>query len=358
MQVSPFPFHGPLEPDQVIGRDDIVRDLIERMTTHRPTVLLAPRRYGKTSILGRVAAELEATTTVIRVDLYELRSWADLAARLDDALVRTGGEGRRGLDRIASTLELNLGFVKASFARPDRPDPDTIADRLLDVIVTHARRSPTVLVFDEFSSVVRVDGASGLLRTKLQHQFASMGLMFAGSEPSTMRMLFADVDQPFYAQADLVELPGLDLATVTELIERGFDDPTPGDLAGTLHAFAGGHPQRTMQLADAVWRARASGTPDPELWETALDDVRRATEGGFELRFTNFATAEQAVMRLAAGDGVLHGRDAELLALSSSSADAAKRTLLARGQIALTPTRRVSVIDPLFADWLRRRFTL
>lgn len=358
MHVSPFRFHGPLEPDEVTGRDDIVGDLVQRVTERRPTVLVAPRRFGKTSVLGRVGAELADTSTVVTVDLYELRSWADFAARLDDALDGVVGEARGRLDRIAAGLEISLGVVKARFSRPDRPPGDTTADRLLDLIVAHGIDTPTVLVFDEFSSIVRVDGAAGLLRTKLQRHFASIGLLFAGSEPSTMRMLFADLDQPFYAQADLVELPGLGRDLVDELIVQGFDGAPPAGLSTRLFEFAGGHPQRTMQLADAAWRVVQDDVPDVRVWADALDAVRTSTESGFELRFAGLATAEQAVMRLAATDGVLYGRDAELLSLTASSADGAKRTLIDRGQIESTTGARVGVIDPLFADWLRRRFPL
>jgi len=358
VNASPFHFHGPLEPDDVTGRDEVVADLVERVTERRPTVVVAPRRFGKTSVLGRVAAELADTTTVITVDLYEVRSWADFAARLDDAVAGVVGDGRTRLDRIAAGLELSLGVVKATFSRPDRPPADTTADRLVDVIIAHGLDSPTVLIFDEFSSIVRIDGAAGLLRTKLQRHFATIGLLFAGSEPSTMRMLFADVDQPFYAQADLVDLPGLDQVLVDRLITDGFDGTPPAGLAARLFDFTRGHPQRTMQIADTAWRLVENGAAVNDVWPDVLAAVRAATDSGFELRFSGLAPAEQAVMRLAAADGILHGRDAQLLSLSASSADAAKRTLIDRGQIESTTGARVGVIDPMFADWLRRRFSL
>ena len=253
--MSPFPHHGPLEPDQVFGRDELVDDLVQRITQHRPTVLVGPRRFGKTSVLGSVEARLDDTVTVVRVDLYELRSWADLAARLDDALTAVPANRRRSLDRVAAGLEVNLGIVKATLARPARPDPDATVDRLLDVLVAHARANPTVVVFDEFSSITRVDGAAGLLRTKFQHHYQRIGLLFAGSEPSTMRMLFTDTDQPFYAQADLVQVEPLRLAALTTIVDDGFDGSPPPALAARIHAFTDGHPQRSMQLADAAWVA-------------------------------------------------------------------------------------------------------
>ncbi|MGI9645858.1 MAG: hypothetical protein ACR2O6_11180 [Ilumatobacteraceae bacterium] len=355
--MSPFPHHGPLAPGDVHGRDALIDDLVERVSRHRPTVLVAPRRFGKTSVLGCVEARLDDTVTVVRVDLYELRSWADLAARLDDALVSVPASRRRGLDRVAAGLEVNLGVVKAMLARPPRPEPDATVDGLVDVIVAHARANPTVLVLDEFSSIVRVDGAAGLLRTKLQHHYERIGLLFAGSEPSTMRMLFTDSDQPFYAQAELVEVGPLDLVALTDIVDRGFDGEAPPGLAGRIHGFAGGHPQRSMQLADAAWLLWQDGTEHAEVWPAAIEYCRRATAVSHETRFSGLQPADQAAMRLAATDGVLFGRDAELLSLSRSSAQSARARLLERGQI-VDAGGRLHVVDPLYADWIRHRFPI
>jgi hypothetical protein len=355
--VSPFPHHGPLEPRQVFGRDELVDDLVARVTEHRPTVLVAPRRYGKTSVLGSVEARLDDTVTVVRVDLYELRSWADLAARLDDALASVPAKRRRGLDRVAAGLEVNLGIVKATLARPSRPDPDATVDRLLDVLVAHARSNPTVIVFDEFSSIMRVDGAAGLLRTKFQHHYQRLGLLFAGSEPSTMRMLFADADQPFYAQADLVEVEPLSLAALTTIVDDGFDASPPPGLAARIHAFTAGHPQRSMQLADAAWVAANDRIESTRVWEVALERCRVATADSHEMRFSGLQPADQAAMRLAASGGVLFGRGAELLSLSRASAQLARQRLLQRGQL-IEVDDRLMVVDPLYADWIRHRFPI
>ena len=62
---TPFPHYGPLRPEQVHGRDELVSDLVERVTMRRVTALLGPRRYGKTSVLGKVASVVEAAGTSI-----------------------------------------------------------------------------------------------------------------------------------------------------------------------------------------------------------------------------------------------------------------------------------------------------
>jgi hypothetical protein len=198
VDLSPFPYQGPLAPAQVRGRDGLVEDLVERVTARRVT-----------AVLGRVAAELTEVSTVW-VDLYEVTSMADVAVRFDDALGATTGRLAVAARNLAASLSLNLGVVKMELTRRPprlRPDPALAFHALLDVLVGAAARVPTLLVVDEFSSIGRVAGAAGLLRTALQHHYSDLGIVFAGSHPSMMRTLFSARPEPFYGQADLVEAP-------------------------------------------------------------------------------------------------------------------------------------------------------
>lgn len=363
MDVSPFPYHGPLEPDQVGGRESLIADLTERVTEHRVTALLGPRRYGKTSVLRRVAADVAAAgVAVVWVDLYEVASMADLAARLDEALGDVRGSLGERLSRVAAGLSVNLGVARVEFRAPaqQRPDPLMTVHGLLEVLTRGASSAPTVVVFDEFSSISRVDGAAGLLRTRLQHHFQMIGLVFAGSEPSMMRMMFGDQAQPFYAQADLVEIGPLSAEEVVTIVTDGFGDTgrRAGPVAQRIAAFAAGHPQRSMQLADAAWRRVEPGDEATQAtWADALDDVRQSTANGHERLYSSLREGEKSVLRILASGGSIFGVQAELLDLAHGTAQHARRSLVDRGHL-----RRIDdgyrLVDPLFADWIANRFPL
>lgn len=361
MEVSPFPYQGPLEPAQVAGRDALLGDLVARVTGHRVTALLGPRRYGKTSLLRRLAAELTEVDTVW-VDLYEVTSMADVAVRFDEGLAAAGGELGSLAARLAVGVSLNLGLLRVDLTRPprERPDPALALRAVLDVLVRSAVRRPTLLVVDEFSAIARVDGAAGALRTATQHHFQELGLVFAGSHPSMMRTLFADRPQPFYGQADLVEVGPLDPGAVHDLVAGGFaaTGRRAGRLPTLMTAFADGHPQRTMQLADACWRATPpGGVATTDTWADGLADVRARTDEGMERLYARYGAGERTVLRSVARAGTIYGTEADLLDLAAGTAAHARRALLDTGDL-VERAGRLVVVDPLMADWLRRRFPL
>lgn len=362
MEESPFRYHGPLDPAQVHGRDALLADLAERVTGRRVTALVGPRRYGKTSVLRRLAADLTELSTVW-VDLYEVTSMADLVFRFDAALAAAAAPFGGHAQSLAASLQVNLGVARVEFSRArvkDRPDPVARLGLLLEVLVGTATNTPTLLVLDEFSSIATVSGAAGVLRTALQHHYTALGIVFAGSMPSMMRQLFASRVEPFYAQADLIEIDPLEAEAVAAIVHDGFaaTGRTAGALPGRVNDFAGGHPQRTMQLADAAWRHTPRGaTADGETWSVALAEVRRASADPMERLFSHFERGERDVLRIVASGGAIYGNAAALLELSRGAAQHARDRLVADGDLLSRPDGLV-ITDPLLADWLRTTLPL
>lgn len=357
---SPFEFHGPLDPSQLVGREELVADLSQRLLGHRPTALLGPRRYGKTSVLRKVAADLAGVgPETIWIDLYGMSSNVDFAVAIDRGLSRATGRLRRTLKESTTGLSVRLGVVGFEFNKParDQPDPDLAVHGLLRLLVDAALRHPTLIVLDEFSGLANVNGGAAKLRTYLQHHYREISLAFAGSEPSTMTMMFADRAEPFFAQADLVRIDPLAedvlLDHVADEFERTSRDV--GRAAERLVAFARGHPQRAMQLADALWRHTPERSEANESsWAAALEEVRAAEDPGSERLYSQLPAGHQRTLRAVATDGAVYGHAAKLLNLSPGTASKAVTSMLGNGWL-LQANERLDIVDPIFADWIRRR---
>ena len=365
---SPFPYQGPLSPSQVSGRDELLRDLAERLVQRRLTALLGPRRFGKTSVLRRVTADLaQVGPETIWIDLYELNSMADLVIAVDRGLHQVTGKLRAALGSIAGGLSVQLGVVGLELSRASRvrTDPVVALRSLLQVLVTAAQKHDLIVVFDEFSGIANVKGAAGVLRTELQHHYQELGIVFAGSQPSTMKLLFGDQAQPFFAQADLLEIGPLADDDLSAIVEDGFAQTgrTAGPVTTRVVHFSRGHPQRAMQMADAAWRLTPEGgTADDNTWADALDAVRTSVDNGSERLYELIPGGQQKTLRAVVTSGHVYGAAADVLDLSPGTARAAVEALLGNGYLAHraapgTAKPTLVVVDPMFADWIRRRFS-
>ena len=354
VQLSPFDYTGPLPPALVRGRDDLLADLTERVTSRSPTALLGPRRYGKTSVLQRLAADL-TESTVIAVDLMPAQTSNDVARALAKALLDTGADLARHATEVSATLGFNLVGLRGQVTstRPaDRPDPAAAYANLVDTLVKTALRRPTVIVFDEFQQLATVPNGTAVLRAALQHHYKDIGLLFAGSEPSAMRDIFSNHAQPFLHQAQIVEIGPLDLPATQRIVNDGFtaSGRTPGAVASLIHQFTRGHPLRTMQAAHAAW-LHATSDPADSTWGTALTTIRTSARPEVSAVYEQLPATHQRTLRVIAHRRSALGVAGELVNLSKGSAQGARRSLHAHGHL-VDVDGSLQVTDPFLADWL------
>jgi uncharacterized protein len=361
MERSPFPHSGPLEADEVTGRDHEAADLVRLLGGRVPVALVAPRRYGKTSLLRRATWLLDQVepTTTLWLDLYGLSSVADFAVRLDRTLGDSTGRFREALDRVAGGLSVNIGLVSAELRRSARSAPDPVATvhALLDSLVRVAGQHRTVLVVDEVADAIGVGNVLEIARAHLQPVYRELGLAFAGSKPTMMSRLFGDTDQPFYSQARRVELRPLAVDAVVDIVHRGFRSTgrDAGVVASSVASFGAGHPQRSMELADAAWwLTEPGGAADRDTWDAALAGVRARVAPGLRDLFGAVSSTQQAVLRavvrtgapFAASEGRFHD-------LSNSSITIARDALVDAGHLTVGPDG-TRLTDPMLADWVER----
>lgn len=359
MELSPFDYTGPLPPERVQGRDDLLADLTERVTARTPTALLGPRRFGKTSVLRRLTAELESA--VITIDLMPVQSARDAALALLGALTDAGAAVSQEASAVSAGLGFNLvalrGELRATRSN-DRADADTALRNLVDTLVQTALARPTVIVFDEFQQIGNLANGTALLRAGLQRHYKDIGLLFAGSAPSAMRQVFANHDQPFLHQADLVEIGPLDQTAVQQLVDDGFAETgrSPGALGALLHQFTGGHPLRTMQAAHRTWQL-AVDQPGDSVWGVALADLRDHHRAELAVVYDQLPLTQRKALRLTAHLESLFGTAAAAVDLGKGAAQQARSTLLADGHL-VDRDDRLAVTDPFLADWLQRTLPL
>jgi hypothetical protein len=366
--LNPFRYSEPVPPSELIDRDGEAELILRRALEGNNSRIVAPRRYGKTSLLRRVgeAAEAEGWAAVY-VDFFGVLTLADVAERIERAYDEALRGGLRGWftsvrRTLRPTFRAGGGPVPAGVEVTLSPQAEApLLDRLaLPARLFERRGVRTLVVFDEFQDVLAArDRADAVIRSEIQHHGDAASYVFAGSHVGMMRQLFADRRRAFYGQAGAVELPplsGEDLALELDARFRATGRDI-ADALGPLLDAAAGHPQRAMLLAHAVWdRTPARKSATEETWADAYDAVLREAGGELRAVWTSLSTGQRRVL------AAIGENSAPLYSASQghgSSRGAAignsVRVLLDRGEIVEDPTAITShrVVDPLLVAWLR-----
>jgi hypothetical protein len=362
MEVNPFRYSGPVGSDDLVGRDAETEQLQRTAEEGNNSRLVAPRRYGKTSLLRRLTEEARLDGwEAVYVDFFGVLTLPDVASRIERAYARdlSGPLARwfDGLRRSLTEVAVGAGPLKAEVVLT--AGTAALQDRLDLPRRLHERSGRRVLVvFDEFQGVLTAQSdVDALIRAEIQHHGDAASYVFAGSHVGMMRELFGDRRRAFYAQARELALPPLPDAQVADFVEQRFAD-TGRDVGrglAPLLRLAAGHPQRTMLLAHSLWeQTPQGGTADESAFASAVVQTMGELLSEFQGVWSGLPTGQRRVLSQIADNS------AGLYAVGGAggrggSVGSALAALTGRGEVVPDPAARTGsrVVDPLLALWVR-----
>jgi len=367
--VNPFIYQGPVTPANLIDRGTELDELQAAAANRVAVRLAAPRRFGKSSLLeAHIAAMRAAGHRAVRVDFSKVSTVGDVAVRVAHAYRELPAEPGRSVSRWAARLGVTataagIGFTVAPQAPRLAADEARAALlQLLDVprALFENDGELTVVCFDEFQDLLVADDAlDGLFRSVIQHHREATAYVFAGSQPSLMRALFSEYERPFYGQARPLEVSTLPVDEAANDIEAlfGAEGLEVDGVVDELLAFTGGHPQRTILLAHHLYELLDGGKALEHPAAAALDLALTETADALQALWDGFDRNERVVM-MALSDGkaptgsIVSG---EHRIPRSTLREALDRLLADQRHVQRDTDGRPYLLDPLFAEWLRRR---
>jgi len=211
--------------DVLIEQEDICNYEAEIATLRRyvankgKIILIAPRRYGKTSIainvIGKGFLSRKKTGIFCYANLQEVADLDSIAVRLthalEDAVNRTFPVRTR-ISKIIDALKLlkpqvNIDPVSGesalSFSVGKRPQKGL--NDIFESMRSLAESYPLFLCLDEMQDVAAIPEAEALLRSFLQ-TMANSPVLVSGSKKHLLANIFLDERRPFYNWGKTVEL--------------------------------------------------------------------------------------------------------------------------------------------------------
>lgn len=364
-----------LGPDQPFcDREKDLADLTAYAEAGQNVVLYSPRRYGKTSLCRRLQAGLAGRGFLtVFCDCYAVTSVDDLADRLARQVLGALhsresllDKGRRWIGVFRSFRPVFTptpeGGVSLSVERASRRDSglDVLARVLedLDAFLTRGE-TPVHVTLDEFQEISELgDGrVEALLRTHIQGQRAAY--CFVGSRRSVLLGMFTARKRPFYQSALLHALPPLPRADLVAFLRArcaAGGKECPEAVAATLADLSAGYSWYAQALGFHAF-ALAGPRLAPEHATTAREMVQDQERFGHEAQVRDLPAPQIQLLRALAADPTSAPLAADYLArwaLGASTAAYSRKQLVSRDLIEKDDAGLWRVVDPFFAEWLRR----
>jgi len=222
----------PVTGRELIGREQEINEIIQTIKAGQSVALIAPRRFGKTSIMMEVLNRLNSEKYYTgNIDIFTIPDIDQLAFEITFQVLKN-----RKLDEALKKLRYNLGEILTnikfrkevegsefilSFGKPqkDRWEQLKSSVRFIESFALKYNKK-ICFAFDEFGDIEKLDGTEivKLFRGIIQNQKQSV-YIFSGSYESVMNKIFVTSKSPFYRMVKIIE-PGFvkkdDLIKFTE----------------------------------------------------------------------------------------------------------------------------------------------
>jgi hypothetical protein len=369
---NPFIYDRPLPPKDLIDRDEELALLVSLAEAGQSARLTGPRRYGKTTLIGRLGQTMrhDHDFAVAYVDLSRVTGIEDVVQRIDSAYNEAFTDGLRRAwhavrRRIEPSATLGVPGVASVGLTPSAAHANSLArlHGLLDAPQhLHERTgSRCLIVYDEFQEMLTAQpDLDGVLRSHIQHHSGAASYLFAGSHTGMMDALFGDRRRPLFEQARAVKIGPLMPADIAEYVEGRFSAAHRTCERGVPDALAVqayGHPQRAMMIAHFLWEQSADSpaVSNADLLGAQAAALAEASDG-LQRTWDSLSTNQRRLVRVLAA-GQSHPLRVTALAqaeIPKSSMVDARDQLAAQGDLFVYAGGRVELTDPFLAAWALR----
>jgi len=368
---NPFTMRVIAPDSPFCNRDEEISDLSRHAANQANVVIFSPRRYGKTSLVKKVQAEIEKKGFLtFYTDLFMVTSVNEVAERIAKGVYAI-------LHTRESLLQKGARFLKTftTFRPVLKPSPENgftlsvepfsanipgteLLDKVLEEVALFIQKehSKVHFVLDEFQEVTELKEASveGIFRKHIQHQKGSY--FFVGSRRRVLLDIFNQRSRPFYQSAIMYPIKPLPHHELVSFLMERFGKEgkrCPKSVAETIS-------QRTLQYPYYA-QALAYHVFDLSGKVVKAEDV----DAAFERLLSSERYAYEAMVQ-----GLTGTQIALLRALATSpspqilSSDYIARHKLTVGGVQYAQKKLVEldmiekhndlwrVVDPIFAQWL------
>ncbi|MDR1004174.1 MAG: ATPase [Prevotellaceae bacterium] len=371
---TPFVYGRIAEKENFTDREQEQEQLFQSLSGSVNTVIISPRRWGKTSLVNKVAQRLvtDKSVRICQVDIFNCRTEEQFYRAYAAAILKANAtvwedfitSARKYLGRLLPSVTLvdMIQTYELSFGlefKNNEMSYDEILDLPQTICKDAGRRM--VVCIDEFQNINEYDETLAFQRKLRSHWQLHTDVCYClyGSKRHMLLDIFNNYSMPFYKFGNIMFLQKIERTEWVKFIRRRFADTgkkISDELSGIIADRMKNHPYYTQQLSQQVWLRTAS-----EVTEEIVDDAFRSLIGQLSLLFSNLIdslTSRQIRFLQAVADGVTNFSSRDVLMHyqlgTSANIKNLKKAAIEKDLIDILPGQHIELQDPAFEYWLTR----
>ena len=367
-----FLFGESIGDNNFIGREAEIKRLKANFTHGINTMLISPRRWGKTSLVKKVAKEVKSDKLkVVFMDIFWCRSEYDFynvfaeavlrqtASRFEEFVDTATSFLGRIVSRVALSPDPNSEISLSLGITPKTHTPEEILE--LPERIAAKKKCHIVVCIDEFQQIGEFEKSLSVqkrMRTVWQHQQNTSYCLF-GSKKHLLENIFQSRSNPFYKFGDIAPLDPIPVETWIPYITKGFakeNKKISEDFCKRICEIVKYNPSYVQQLS---WLTLLNTDKDvtDDIFKRSVDDLIKENTQLF-LQQTESLTSYQTNFLRALLDGV--NKDfgikeiRETYSLGTYSNIARIKTALTDKELIDFDTSGTFIADPVLELWLKK----
>ncbi len=372
---TPFIYGKLAVGENFTDRADEKMRLVQNFLSGTNTILISPRRWGKSSLVLKAASELQDSKQnilIVFIDLFNIRNEEDFYKALAENVIRVSSSR---MEEVVSTVKqfMKQWVPRISFSPGSQQEfslglnwhelkkqPDEILD-LVDNIA-QSKKSKLVICIDEFQNIAFFEDPLAFQKKLRSHwqKHQSVSYCLYGSKRLMLMDVFTSPSMPFFKFGDLLFLSRIAInfwiLFITERF-RSTGKEISDSQAEKIAVMAEGHPYYVQQLAQLVW-LRTGKEVTSKTVDEAMDGLVLQMSLLFQGITENLTTPQVNFLRMLIDGETRHTTKANIDKYqlgSSANVIRIKKSLIEKEIIDVQPSGLI-ILNPVYSTWLRNYY--
>jgi AAA+ ATPase superfamily predicted ATPase len=337
------------------------------------TIIISPRRYGKTSLVRHVVNSFQAPgVKIVMCDIFSCKTPDDFYKTFAKSVIKqTANLWEEWIENArcflsALTPKITIGNDPAndfniSF---DLTNKQILDEEILSLPfkIAKAKNIKIVVCIDEFQQIAEFPEQllfQKKLRTYWQLHTNVVSYCLFGSKKHLMRDFFSKPNMPFYKFGDILFLEKIDTEHWISFIRKRFEDSGKSiseEIARKICETIDNHSSYVQQFAWLIW-IRTTHTATQENFESACSDLIIQNNSLFFNYYDNLSALQIKFLKAVADGHTENMNSAKILQKygipSSSNITRIKKSLEQKEIIDITH-KKITFNDPAFLLWFKK----